>query len=176
MTQHSSKLGASVDGSRRSGRDEVAVRRRRHLGLLAIVLTIVAFASVVSSASKRARSGGNARAGADARGTHGANAGASQHFVRVEDLPRVGFVRTGDLDPAPPLVPVRPVQGNELTPELIHRAEYVLRKEEAPLGTQVIVESGDHTYIARFEWHYHDDLVPDHIQGWHKGVTLYTTE
>ena len=102
-------------------------------------------------------------------------AGQGGHFVRVEDLPRVGFVRVDDLAPAPP-VPVRPLQGRELTPELVHRAEYLIRKEEAPFGTQVIVEAGDKRYIARFEWHYHDDMSGERPQGWHKGVTLYATE
>jgi hypothetical protein len=103
------------------------------------------------------------------------SAAAGAHFVRVEDLPRVGFVRVDDLAPAP-VVAVRPLQGRELTPELVHRAEHLIRKEEAPFGTQVIVEAGDRKYIARFEWHYHDDLSGERPQGWHKGVTLYTTE
>lgn len=97
------------------------------------------------------------------------------HFVRVEDLPQVGYVKVDDLAPAPP-VPVRPLQTRELTPDLIHRAADLIRNEEKPFGTQVIVQSGDRTYIARFEWHYHDDMSGERPQGWHKGVTLYTTE
>jgi hypothetical protein len=102
-------------------------------------------------------------------------ASRAAQFVRVEDLPPVGFVRVDDLAPAPPIA-VRPLQGRELTPALIRRAEDLIRKEEAPLGTQVVVESGDRRYIARFEWHYHDELSGERPQGWHKGVTLYSTE
>src|SRR4051812_45445963 len=45
--------------------------------------------------------------------------------VGVEDLPlvtRAGFVRVDDLEPAPP-VAVRPLRGEELTPEVLRRAD-----------------------------------------------------
>jgi hypothetical protein len=104
---------------------------------------------------------------------------AGRGFVRVEDLPPApppaGFVRIDDLAPAPPLA-VRPLRPQELTPQLIRRADEVLRHHEKPLGGQVLVDVGDKLYIARFEWHHNDDRALDGKQPWHKGVTLYTTE
>jgi hypothetical protein len=96
-------------------------------------------------------------------------------FIRVEDLPRVPFVRIDELPRAAP-VAVRPLQPQELTPELIHKADEMLRQHEKPLGTQVVVETADKTYIARFEWHLTYDQNPERPQTWHKGITLYTTE
>lgn len=100
-------------------------------------------------------------------------------FVRVEDLPQAppepGYVRTDDLARAP-LVAVRPLKPQELTPQLIRRADDVLRNHEKPLGGQVVVDLGNKLYIARFEWHHHDDSVTEGPRGWHKGVTLYATE
>src|SRR5439155_13165912 len=73
---------------------------------------------------------------------------AAPHFVRVEDLPRAGFLRPEDLPRAAP-VATRPLQPLELTPELIRKADEMLRRQEQPLGTQVVVETRDKTYIAR---------------------------
>jgi len=97
------------------------------------------------------------------------------HFVRAEDLPKAGYVKVDDLAPAPP-VALRPLRGQELTPRLVRRAEDVLRHEEKPLGTQVVLELDDKKYIAKFEWHYDDESTPKRPFGWHKGVTLYATE
>jgi hypothetical protein len=100
---------------------------------------------------------------------------AASHFVRVEDLPKAGYVKVDDLAPAAP-VALRPLRGPELTPRLVQRAEDVLRHEEKPLGTQVVLELDAKKYIAKFEWHYDDESTPKRPFGWHKGVTLYSTE
>src|SRR5437879_876355 len=97
MTQRTSNMGASVDGLRRPGRGSSAAPQRRRLRLVTVVLTIVAFAGVVSAA-RRARFGGHAPEAVDQQAANAPNAGAQAHFVRVEDLPRVGFVRVDDLD------------------------------------------------------------------------------
>jgi hypothetical protein len=68
------------------------------------------------------------------------------------------------------------LQALELTPELIRKADDMLRRREQPLGTQVVVETRDKTYIARFEWHYSYDMNPERAPSWHKGITLYATE
>jgi hypothetical protein len=100
-------------------------------------------------------------------------------FIRVEDLPVApppdGFVRPEDLARAAPSA-VRPLRPEELTPQLIRRADDVLKNHEKPLGGQVVVDVGDKIYIARFEWHHHDESYTEGPRGWHKGVTLYTTE
>jgi hypothetical protein len=100
---------------------------------------------------------------------------AERGFLRVEDLPRVGFIRIDDLPRVAPIA-LRPLQPAELTPELIRKAEDMLRNHEKPLGTQVLVENRDKTYVARFEWHYTYDSDPNRPQSWHKGITLYATE
>jgi hypothetical protein len=107
-----------------------------------------------------------------------AKQGQKESFVRVEDLPvatQPGFVRVDELASAAP-VAVRPLKPKELTPELIRRADDLLRKDRGKLGTQVLVEVGDKAYIARFEWHYQYDQASDRQERWHKGITLYTTE
>jgi hypothetical protein len=101
---------------------------------------------------------------------------AMRKFIRVEDLPRAeGFLRIDDLPRLPPIA-LRPLQGAELTPELIRKADEMLRNHEKPLGTQVLLEARNKTYVARFEWHYTYDNDPDRPQSWHKGITLYATE
>jgi hypothetical protein len=128
------------------------------------LLVLVPFLVMVSACS-RTEHAKNARQPDDGRTAAASGAApVTTHFLRVEDLPV-----------APP-VAVRPLRGRELTPDLVRRARDVLRHEEAPFGTQVVVEKGDKVYIARFEWHYHDELATEGPRGWHKGVTLYATE
>jgi hypothetical protein len=140
--------------------------RRRRRGL-AWVVAIVAVAGVAISYGK-------ARL-ASLRATASNVKPAAAGFIRVEDLPRIEFVRIDELPHAAP-VAVRPLQPQELTPELIRKADDMLRRQEKPLGTQVVVETANKTYIARFEWHLAYDQSPDRPQTWHKGITLYTTE
>jgi hypothetical protein len=101
------------------------------------------------------------------------------HFALIEDdetaRPRRGFVRVDELAPAP-LVAVRVLRPDELTSRLIRRAEDMLINHEGPFGSEVVVEMDNHTYIARFEWHYQYDGNADRAPEWHKGLTLYATE
>jgi hypothetical protein len=143
-------------------RPRSSTRGTSFIGL--VVAASLSAASLTCSIVKRHPSDSNSGATTRAKG-----------FVRVEDLPKAGYLKTDDLAPAP-LVPVRPVRGQELTPQLIRKAEDVLKNQEGPLGSQVVVDLGDKTYIARFEWHYHDETSLEKPLGWHKGVTLYTTE
>jgi hypothetical protein len=134
-----------------------------------LALCLCVSASACSLAKSLGRSSHSKNSATGDNGTR-----AAGRFVRVEDLPPA-YQKVDDLAPAPP-VAVRPLRGPELTPKLVRRAEDVLHNQEAPLGTQVVVEMGDKRYIARFEWHYHDELSMERPFGWHKGVTLYTTE
>jgi hypothetical protein len=140
--------------------------RRRRLAFAAIVATVAVVGVAIAFGSTHF---------AAVRSVVAKIQPASKGFIRVEDLPRAEFVRIDDLPRAAP-VAVRPLQPQELTPELIRKADEMLRQHEKPLGTQVVVETADKTYIARFEWHYTYDQNPERPQSWHKGITLYTTE
>jgi len=155
MRLRSSKQGTSVDGSE---------KRPKFAAPLAAAALFAIVASIASC-------GGTKRVGTVKPSEKG------QAFVRAEDLPAApspGFVRIDELAAAPP-VAVRPLKPKELTPELIRRADSLLRNK-GKLGTQVLVEVGDKAYIARFEWHYEYDKESERQERWHKGITLYTTE
>jgi hypothetical protein len=96
------------------------------------------------------------------------------HHVRVEDLPRVEFVRVDQLPIAPP-VATRRLLDEELTPELIRKASDLLRDGRS-LGSECAFEVGKKTYVARFEWHYRYHAKPDHPDYWHHGITIYATD
>jgi len=164
MTPVGSTQGASVEDEWDPFHRGRARRRRRAFAWIVATVSVVGVALSYGSARF-----------ASVRTAVSKLKPATAGFIRVEDLPRAGFIRTDDLPRAAP-VAVRPLQPQELTPELIRKADELLRRQEKPLGTQVVVETRDKTYIARFEWHYTYDQSPDRPQTWHKGITLYTTE
>lgn len=148
--------------------------QKSRLSEIRAVIGLVAIGALASSCSVIDQLG-FARFSKNVEATAEATKAAARGFVRVEDLPRVEFVRIDELSKAPPVLG-RMVDGTELTPRLIRLAADVLHHHEGPLGTQVLVNAGNDTYIARFEWHYHDEHGNEKPRGWHKGVTLYTTE
>jgi hypothetical protein len=164
MTPRASTQGASVDDDWDPFHRGRARRRRRTFAWIVAMVSLVGVA--ISYGGARFSS---------VRSVVSKIRPAAKGFIRVEDLPRAEFVRIDDLPRAAP-VAVRPLQPQELTPELIRKADELLRWQEKPLGTQVVVETADKTYIARFEWHYTYDQSPERPQTWHKGITLYTTE
>ena len=164
MTPVGSTQGASVEDEWDPFHRGRARRRRRTFAWIVATVSIVGVA--ISYGSTRF---------ASVRRVVAQISPAKRGFIRVEDLPRAEFVRIDDLPRAAP-VAIRPLQPQELTPELIRKADDLLRRQEKPLGTQVVVETADRTYIARFEWHYTYDQNPERPQTWHKGITLYTTE
>ncbi len=165
MTPRGFTQGASVEEEWDPFHGGRARRRRRAFAWIIAVVSIVGVA--ISYASTRFSS--------TVKNAVSKMKPAAAGFIRVEDLPRAGYLRPDDLPRAAP-VAVRPLQPQELTPELIRRADEMLRRQEKPLGTQVVLETADKTYIARFEWHYTYDQNPERPQTWHKGITLYTTE
>jgi hypothetical protein len=164
MTPRASTLGASVEDEWDPFHRGRARRRRRAFAWIVATVAIVGVALSYGSARF-----------ASVRSAVSKIKPAAKGFIRVEDLPRAEFLRIDDLPRAAP-VAVRPLQPQELTPELIRKADEMLRRQEKPLGTQVVVETADKTYIARFEWHYTYDQNPERPQTWHKGITLYATE
>jgi hypothetical protein len=96
----------------------------------------------------------------------GARAGlpaAAGQALRVEDLPSVSAA-------------VRALRNDELNPELVRRADDLLWNHRAPVGTDIPFEVNGKSYIARFALHYHEFGSAQKPWGYHKGVTLYSTE
>jgi hypothetical protein len=83
--------------------------------------------------------------------------------LRIEDLPSVSAA-------------VRPLRPEELNPELVRRADELLWEHPAPVGTDIPLEVNGKSYIARFALHYHEFGSAQKPWGYHKGVTLYSTE
>src|SRR5690242_11459157 len=109
MTPRGSTQGASGEDEWDPFHRGRARRRRRGLAWLIAIVSVVAVAL----------SYGKARF-ATLRQAVSKVKPAAAGFIRVEDLPRVEFVRTDELPRAAP-VAVRPLQPQELTPELIRR-------------------------------------------------------
>jgi hypothetical protein len=82
--------------------------------------------------------------------------------LRIEDLPSISDA-------------VRPLRPDELTPELVQRADDLLWNHPAPLGVDVPFEVNGKNYIARFALHYHEFGSEKKPWGYHKGVTIYST-
>jgi hypothetical protein len=83
--------------------------------------------------------------------------------LRVEDLPSVSAA-------------IRPLRTDELNPELVKRADDLLWNHPSPVGVDVPVEVNGKSYVARFAYHYHEFGGAKKPWGYHKGVTLYSTE
>ncbi|HMJ52771.1 MAG TPA: hypothetical protein VK540_11865 [Polyangiaceae bacterium] len=83
--------------------------------------------------------------------------------LRIEDLPSVSAA-------------VRPLRPDELNPELVQRADDLLWNHPAPVGVDVPFEVKGRSYVARFALHYHEFGGDKKPWGYHKGVTLYSTE
>jgi hypothetical protein len=83
--------------------------------------------------------------------------------LRVEDLPSVSAA-------------VRPLRTDELNPELVKRADDLLWNHPSPVGVDVPLEVNGKSYVARFAYHYHEFGSAKKPWGYHKGVTLYSTE
>ena len=86
---------------------------------------------------------------------------APEHVVEIDELPSVALRR---------LMP------EELTPELIQKADDLIWNHDAPLGTEVLTEADGKPFVARYEQHYHPVGGPQHPWGAHKGITLYAAE
>lgn len=82
---------------------------------------------------------------------------------RIEDLPAISDA-------------VRPLRPDEVNPELVKRANELLWDEHAPVGTDIPFELNGKNYVARFAIHYHEFGGTKKPWGYHKGVTLYSTE
>ena len=83
--------------------------------------------------------------------------------LRVEDLPSVSAA-------------VRPLRTDELNPELVKRADDLLWNHPSPVGVDIPLEVNGKSYVARFAYHYHEFGSAKKPWGYHKGVTLYSTE
>jgi hypothetical protein len=83
--------------------------------------------------------------------------------LRVEDLPSVSAA-------------VRPLRTDELSPELVKRADDLLWNHPSPVGVDIPLEVNGKSYVARFAYHYHEFGSAKKPWGYHKGVTLYSTE
>jgi len=83
--------------------------------------------------------------------------------LRIEDLPSVSAA-------------VRPLRTDELSPELVKRADDLLWNQPSPVGVDVPLEVNGKSYVARFAYHYHEFGSAKKPWGYHKGVTLYSTE
>jgi hypothetical protein len=81
--------------------------------------------------------------------------------VRVEDLP--------------PVV-MRKLTPEELSPRLIKKASELLWKFDSPIGSEIVIEDGGKSVVARFEQHFHEVGGPLKPWGFHKGITLYAAE
>jgi hypothetical protein len=87
---------------------------------------------------------------------------ASAAAAAIEDLPSVSAA-------------VRPLRPDELSPELVRRADELLWNHPAPVGTDIPLEVNGKSYVARFAIHYHEFGSAQKPWGYHKGVTLYST-
>ncbi len=99
------------------------------------------------------------------------------HLVRSAGaamLPQVAppVMKVEDL---PPVV-MRKLTPEELTPSLIKKAEDVLWKFDSPVGSEIVIEDGGKSVVARFEQHFHEIGGPLRPWGFHKGITLYAAE
>ena len=83
--------------------------------------------------------------------------------LRVEDLPSISAA-------------VRPLRTDELNPELVKRADDLLWNHPSPVGVDIPLEVNGKSYVARFAYHYHEFGSAKKPWGYHKGVTLYSTE
>lgn len=92
------------------------------------------------------------------------NVSASEPIQRVEDLPLAR--------PAPG----RQLSSRELTRELVRKAREILSSQYLPLGAEIPLEVHGRVYIARVERHFHEVGGPKRPWGYHKGMTLYSTE
>jgi hypothetical protein len=99
------------------------------------------------------------------------NSSVAAQFRRVEDLP-LAPLRAEDL-PVAPLEAVRVLMPDELTPELVRKADEVLWSQDPPYGAQFSIEASGRAYIGRIERHFHEIGGPLRPWGPHKGVTLY---
>ncbi len=90
----------------------------------------------------------------------------------LPSLPAPPVVKVEDL---PPVV-MRKLTPEELSPSLIKKAEEVLWKFDSPIGSEIVIEDGGRSVIARFEQHFHEVGGPLRPWGFHKGVTLYAAE
>ena len=76
-----------------------------------------------------------------------------------------------------PEVVMRKLTPEELTPTLIRKADEVLWKyDDAPIGSEIVLEADGKSFVARFEQHFHEIGGPKKPWGFHKGVTLYAAE
>ena len=76
-----------------------------------------------------------------------------------------------------PKVELRKLTPEELTPALIRKADEVLWKyDDAPIGSEIVLEAEGKSFVARFEQHFHEIGGPKKPWGFHKGVTLYAAE
>jgi hypothetical protein len=115
------------------------------------------------AAGGRSRRAKEAMAGGAADPKRKAAAAAAGQPLRVEDLPSVSAA-------------VRPLRTDELNPELVKRADDLLWNHPAPVGIDVPLEVNGKSYVARFAYHYHEFGSAKKPWGYHKGVTLYSTE
>lgn len=99
----------------------------------------------------------------EAKETAGAAADSAGRALRIEDLPSVSAA-------------VRPLRTEELNPELVKRADDLLWNHPSPVGIDVPLEVNGKNYVARFAYHYHEFGGAKKPWGYHKGVTLYSTQ
>ena len=83
--------------------------------------------------------------------------------------------RVVEIDELRPLT-MRRLMPEELTPELIRKADDLIWNHDAPLGTEIILDADGKPFVARFEEHYHAVGGPKRPWGAHKGITLYAAE
>jgi hypothetical protein len=71
----------------------------------------------------------------------------------------------------------KPLRDEEITPEIERRAKEILDAHtDAPVGTEIPFEVGDHSYVGRIEEHYNEPGGPRRPWGRHPGVTVYHAE
>ncbi len=99
---------------------------------------------------------------------------AKQSVVRFTDLPPAPVRGTDDL-PLAPLERTHALTEDELTPELVRKADEVLWQQDPPMGAEVPIQLGDKIYIGRIERHFHEVGGPKRPWGYHKGITLYSS-
>jgi hypothetical protein len=71
---------------------------------------------------------------------------------------------------------MRKLTPEELSPSLIRKASELLWKFDSPIGSEIVIEDGGKSVVARFEQHFHEVGGPLKPWGFHKGVTLYAAE
>jgi hypothetical protein len=104
--------------------------------------------------------------------------------ARVARLMRTARAAALPAAPAPPVVKVedlppvvmRKLTPEELSPSLIKKASEVLWKFDSPIGSEIVIEDGGKSVVARFEQHFHEIGGPLKPWGFHKGITLYAAE